>query len=408
MPRRVDRNFGLLVGDAGLFSLAAVCFDPSVVLPLFVAQFTTSPLLIGAPAAIRLAGLYLPQLPVGIAVRRFERIKPFFFWQAAIGRGALLGLLLAAALADSLTPEVVVAVALLAWAVFAFTEGAATLAWLDLVGDAIHVRMRGSYFGFVQVLGGVLAVGGGFAVRAALAGPTDPHTFVPLFGWGFLVFMASVVCIGLIRERQHAPHTEESTRNQLRAILRRGHLVQVSVAQVLAGSLQFGLPFYALFARDSLGLSGEWLGSFIVAQTVGTSAGGVVWARLATRYGARLVVCASSALLVTIPLCCVGAQRLEAGGLVLAAFFVSGAAKGGSQAGFWQYVLDLVPQRDRRVFMGLANTANAPTLLMPIVGGGVLEWGGYGWLFGGAVALGIAATFVGLGLPRPRPIDLKD
>ena len=92
MPRRVDRNFGLLVGDAGLFSLAAVCFDPSVVLPLFVAQFTTSPLLIGAPAAIRLAGLYLPQLPVGIAVRRFERIKPFFFWQAAIGRGALLGL----------------------------------------------------------------------------------------------------------------------------------------------------------------------------------------------------------------------------------------------------------------------------------------------------------------------------
>src|SRR2546430_10063783 len=88
---RSDRNFLLLLADAGLFSLAIVCFDPSVVLSVFMAQFTTSPLLIGAPAAIRLAGLYLPQLPAAIALRRVQRIVPFFFWQSAIGRGALLG-----------------------------------------------------------------------------------------------------------------------------------------------------------------------------------------------------------------------------------------------------------------------------------------------------------------------------
>lgn len=87
MAPRPDRNFLLLLGDAGLFSLAMVCFDPDIVLSVFMAQFTTLPLLIGAPAAIRLAGLYVPQLPAAIGLRRFQRIKPFFFWQAAIGRG---------------------------------------------------------------------------------------------------------------------------------------------------------------------------------------------------------------------------------------------------------------------------------------------------------------------------------
>jgi hypothetical protein len=166
MPPRPDRNFWLLVGDAGLFSLAAVCFDASVVLPVFVAQFTTSPLLIGAPAAVRLGGLYLPQLPAALGIRRFQHIKGFLMWQVMVGRVALLACLPAAALAALLRSEAVLAIVLVAFAVFAFTEGAATLAWLDLVGDVVHSRLRGRYIGNVQLLGGLAAVGAGFPVRS--------------------------------------------------------------------------------------------------------------------------------------------------------------------------------------------------------------------------------------------------
>lgn len=138
-----------------------------------------------------------------------------------------------------------------------------------------------------------------------------------------------------------------------------------------------------------------------MAQTVGISIAGVAWTRIAGRYGARPVVYLSSAVVTLIPLCCFGAERFASGGLMLAAFFLAGAARGGSQAGFWQYVLDLVPAHDRRMFMGLANTANAPTLLMPILGGAVLEAGGFEWLFAGAAVLGVAATFAGICLPTP-------
>jgi hypothetical protein len=403
VPVRPDRNFLLLLGDAGLFSLAIVCFDPSVVLSVFMAQFTTSPLLIGAPAAIKLAGLYLPQLPAAIVLRRVHHIVPFFFWQAAVGRGALLGTIIAALLAGRVPAEVVVSVVLIAWLIFAFTEGAATLAWLDLLGEVIHIRLRGTYFGSIQVLGGILAVGAGFGVRAALDTEITPSTFIPLFGWGFFAFLLSAICIGLVREGQSTRRVnlDQPTFRHMATLLRGDYVRRISVAQILAGSIQFGLPFYALFARDRLGLGGEWLGGLIVAQTLGGSIAGLLWARIASTYSARLVVSLSSAVLIVIPLCCWATEIVGGGVLVLVAFFLAGAARGGSQAGFWQYVLDVVPPADRRMFIGLANTANAPTLLMPLLGGAALEWGGYHWLFGGTAVLGLAASLAGLWLPEP-------
>jgi hypothetical protein len=82
--------------------------------------------------------------------------------------------------------------------------------------------------------------------------------------------------------------------------------------------------------------------------------------------------------------------------VLLAVFLLVGAARGGSQAGFWQYTLEVTPARDRRVFVGLVNTANAPSLLMPVIGGAILELGGYPWLFGTAALLGVGATLSGL------------
>jgi MFS family permease len=391
------------VGDAGLFSLAAVCFDASVVLPVFVAQFTTSPLLIGAPAALRLGGLYLPQLPAALSIRRFQYIKGFLMWQVVVGRVALLACIPAALLAGGLSPEAVLAIVLIAFAVFAFTEGAATLAWLDLVGDVIHSRLRGRYFGIVQLLGGLGSVGAGFAVRSLLADAVSPPDFVPLFAWGVLAFFLSAGCIALVRERHDTvrPVAEEPTLIHIVTLLRGGHLVRLGVAQVLAGSLQLALPFYVLFGRDRLGLSIEWLGSFIVAQTVGASVAALVWARLAERYGARLIIGLSAAVLVLIPLLALASEQVGGGMLLLVVFGLAGAANGGSRTGFWQYILDLVPARDRRVFMGLANTANAPSLLMPIIGGLLLEWGGYNWLLAGAVLGGLGATLSGIWLAEP-------
>jgi len=115
------------------------------------------------------------------------------------------------------------------------------------------------------------------------------------------------------------------------------------------------------------------------------------------------VVILSSTLLLAIPLLAVTAEW-AGGGLLLLAFFLAGAARGGSMAGFWQYILDLVATRDRRLFMGLANTANAPTLLMPVIGGALLAWGGFTWLFAASIVLGVLAVIAGIWLPQTEGV----
>jgi hypothetical protein len=49
--------------------------------------------------------------------------------------------------------------------------------------------------------------------------------------------------------------------------------------------------------------------------------------------------------------------------------------------------------------MGLANTLNAPIVLMPLFGGIVLSFGSFEWVFASSALLAIAATAAGVALP---------
>lgn len=87
--------------------------------------------------------------------------------------------------------------------------------------------------------------------------------------------------------------------------------------------------------------------------------------------------------------------------MLLVVFGLAGAATGGSILGFSQYILDLVPARDRRVFLGLAYAANAPSLLVPVAGGLLLSAGGYGPLLTVAMLGGLGAALSSRWLAEP-------
>jgi len=87
--------------------------------------------------------------------------------------------------------------------------------------------------------------------------------------------------------------------------------------------------------------------------------------------------------------------------VLLVVFGLAGAATGGSILGFSQYILDLVPARDRRVFLGLAYAANAPSLLVPVAGGLLLSAGGYGPLLTVAMLGGLGAALSSRWLAEP-------
>lgn len=403
------RNFWAMVGDGAFFNVGLTFFEASIVLPVFIASLTPSPLLIGSAAALKTAGWYIPQLPTAVALLGRQRIKGFFLVQALIGRLALVGVVPVVLMAERVPPILVVGLFLPAYAVFAFTEGAATLAWLDLVGKAILHGVRGRFFGTIQLLGGVVSIAAGLATGWLLSGGSldYPANYAAVFTLGGLAFLVSAGCIALVEEPREvvaARRDGGTALDEVRRTLGDDRLSHVILSQILAGTLYLGLPFYVIFGQQRLGLSSEWIGWFIVAQTVGGTGAAMAWGLIAEQRGPRAVVRLVALLVTIVPLLsALSAGLPEVGGpMLLVAFGGAGAAIGGTKLGYWSYVLELVHPTDRRMYMGWVNTANAPSLSMPLLGGLVVALGGFELLFTTGALLGLVALASTLRLADTR------
>ena len=80
--RTVRRNMLALIGDFFFFSVGFAFFDPLVVVPAFVNEFTGSELLIGALAALRVLMVTVPQIWAASLLEAQPRMKPRLMWSS--------------------------------------------------------------------------------------------------------------------------------------------------------------------------------------------------------------------------------------------------------------------------------------------------------------------------------------
>ena len=82
-------------------------------------------------------------------------------------------------------------------------------------------------------------------------------------------------------------------------------------------------------------------------------------------------------------------------------FALLGMVEAAIVLGYFNYVLDLAPEAERPVYMGLTNTLAGGLVVMPLIGGWLLERTSYSTLFAVAL-LGVApAALLALTLPQP-------
>ena len=71
-------------------------------------------------------------------------------------------------------------------------------------------------------------------------------------------------------------------------------------------------------------------------------------------------------------------------------FFIEGLAFSGYRIGWTTYLYDIVPERDRPTYFGLANTILAPLQFLPALGGALLDVVGFEGIFAVAAMLMLA------------------
>ena len=389
------RNAVCLGLDNALFGASMLFVSRNTVLPTFARQLTDSTVLLGLVASIATGGWMLPQLFAARLVAGRARVKPYVVWPGLALRITLwvtgIITLLFAATKPGLTLVVFLLLQLVLW----IGVGISGLSWFDLFAKQIPPERRGRVLGVSQTLRGLIAIAVGFAV-AYLLGPGSPATF-PL-NYALLFFgagagaMVSFAAVALVLE---SPECGLPRRTSLReylpklwSILRTDPAFsRLMAARILVGYSTMAYVFYIIFATENLALSPTVIGSFTLAQTIGSTAGGLVLGYANERKGSLSVIRLTLGASLAIPIVALlthfagGALGSAVTYVYLIVFVLIGVADSSFMLGFMNCLIEIAPPTERPIYLGLSNTGSAVILLAPLVGGWILQVSTYPVLF---------------------------
>jgi MFS family permease len=403
-------NFGALVLDAASFWAGLTCFEATTILPVLLRQLHAPDAVIGLARFLQTLGFTLPALFAAHHIHGRTNHKRFLLTCCGIGRAGLLTLPPVLLLYGKSHPDFVVGWFLFITGLFWLTDGACSVSWFDIIAKTIPARVRGRFFGTMQMAGGLMALGAGFIVRWVLARRSIafPVNFALLAALWFLGTLVSQICLWLIREPpgiveegEEKPPLGTYLKQAVPMLRHNRRLARLILTRVLLDGAGMAASFYILFARDDLRVRAETIGLYIVAQSVGRLSTGPLWGWLTDRFGAAAGLRAVGLAIALIPFLALVSTN-GAAWLLYPVFFFMGAV----QDGLWMVtsnaLLESVDARERPLAIGVASVFQTPSSLYGVIGGLLAQFTSYPIVFGVALAFAGSGLLLALRLPR-RP-----
>ncbi len=407
------RNWIAFIGDYLGFGIGLIFANTTTTLPAFAAELTDNKMLIGAVSSVWAGGWLLPQIFAARYLSSKPRKYPTMIIGQLIGRPAFPLFVVWLLAGGARYPELTLALFLIAIVIFMSTDAVVALAWLDMFGKAMPPQKRGRLIGLGQVITGLVAVGAGALIQRLLgpAGPGFPMNYAIIFGLASVGFAVSTVACALIVE---APEAVPAKRPSLREYVPQlGRLWRtdrrfnrITLVRLLSGIGSLATSFYVVYATDWLGLPPAAIGLFAGAATVGTAVAGLLLGLVADRHGSQRVVQVVTWAHFLAPvlalLCHLGVFGASVGVVYPLLYVLLGIYEGSMMLGFLNFVLEIAPPGQRPTYMGLTNTLSGVLIVLPVLGGFLLQRTSYPVLFATAAVGTLAAAVLALGLTNPR------
>jgi MFS family permease len=420
------RNFAALVGDYVGFSMGMAFVSATTVLPAFMGRLTENKALVGLVSTVADGAWLLPQVIFANLLVNKRHKKRYVTAAGLIGRP--LFLLYGLGLGLGLARDPTLALALLMVAVFFFTgsDSFASVAWFDVLAKTIPEERRGRLVGISQVIYGLLAIGQGALITVMLEQeiPPYPLNYALFFGLSGALLLLSLLSWQLLVEPDEAVERERASWRdyvpQLLRLLRQDRvLARLIVVRLLSGFDLMAFNFYVLFATEYLQLPEYTVGIFLAVQTIGGILASAGLGLLSERAGSHRVVQVATAVSVTAPLVALGLALgtpaplagLGQGGaeaglatLVTCAwtFLAMGVVGSSFMLGFMNYVLELAPAGQRPTYTGLFNTIGGALVLLPLLGGWLVDLTNWWVLFAFTASMLAVAHVLSWRLPSAR------
>ncbi len=403
------RNFVGGMIHALFFRLGMAFSQVTSVLPAFIFALTGSNFWVGLLSTLQRTAVVFPQLFFANFLQARSRKKPYLLGVIYFRSAVWLFLAITTFYLGTSRPHLLAVFLILFIMSFFLAGGLGELIYSYLIASTISPTMRGRFMGGRAVLGGIAGIIAGYISRQVLAA-VNTHHFTQSYGTLFLLTSLSIAIAGtgfwVMREpRLTAVNSSQNLKNYLKdafALVKEHTAFQrLLLVTFLIAGMYVALPFYVIFAKVHLGIRDATIGIYVTLQLVGDSLGGLLWGWMGDRRGYRLVLIGIAAVTLVIPLWAI-VTGLWFPIAFPATFAFSGMVFRNMRIATRNYLFEIAPEQMVPTYLALKNTLTAPSLLFPLIGGGIARWGGYQVLFIVTALVAIGCIIMSIGLPEPR------
>jgi len=397
LQKNANWNFWVNVLDLTFYHLGMSFIYGTTVLSLYASYLTDSAVLIGLIPAIQGVMFLLPQMLLARKTQSLPRKKWLLVRISIFERLPYSIIALSIFLWPDAPREVSYAILMLALITASGAGGLGGPAWKAMLAKVIPLDRRGTMFGTSSALGGILGIGGAALSRHILATYGYPYSFGISFGLCFLSQLISYISVTLNREPARAPEVSApSAREYWRNIPRmlKGHpnFLRYLIGTSLLTFGAMGTALYIVYGRRTFGISDAMAGNLTMVALIGQSLCAPLMGRLADRRGNKwLLEIAGIIIAAAIVIIALAPSEIW----MYPAFILVNAALQASSIAGMGITMEFSSADEIPTFTAMAGTiTGVPTLLAPLLGGVLVDVGGFRLLFGVALAFAVAGFVV--------------
>jgi MFS family permease len=405
IKRNLSWNFAAqlfhgMLGQTGFRLINAPTFLPAYLMMLSGG----SEFIVGLALSLQAFGMVLTPMVGANLIEHRKRVLPLGFFIGGLMRATILMIALSGLFLAGQSTLIALLVCLTLLGLFQGMQG---VIFNFLMSKVIPVSKRGRLTGLRNFLAGITS-----AIVAWLGGTyligDDPTAAG--YSWTFLLafVLTTIGLLSLLAMREPEPPTVKQKQSlkqrfgDIPQLLRDDPaFTRYFLARSLATMGRMSMPFYILYAGQSIGLTGATLGIVTFAFTISGTFSNLIWGALSDRRGFRDTFLFSIALWVASTLLLMSAD----GYLVTVLVFVGvGAAVQGFQNASMNLTLEFGDREDLPVRIALANMASEVAgTIGPLLGGLLAALWNYEAVFVTSVVfLTIGGIVVRIYVPEPR------
>jgi len=374
-------NYLVNVGDGTFFGLALGISSFTTILPLFIASFTDSAILIGLIPSLHSLGWQLPQLFTAKFTSSLKRLKPVLLAFSIFERLPFLVLAFLAFYSHRYSANTILWVTFSLLVFQGLLGGLAANPWQNMLAKVIPGSIRGTFFGVVNGSSNLMASLGALLSGFLLEKFLFPNNFAICFFLSFILYLISYTCLGLTREPERSvdenqPQVFVNQKTMIGQILRQDHrFTGFLITRFLYQFGMMALAYYTVFVSKELQISTITIGALTATLLIVQVVSNPVLGWLSDHWGKRNAFLFGS---LSAGISAVIAALGQEPWLFFLVFLFMGIAN----SAYWTigiaYSLEFGDESQKPTYVGLSNTLVSPSILIaPLLGGWLANMGGY-------------------------------